>query len=110
MGRLVVVYWRDIPSQVIASAGRRNQAKVMLSDRFQQAIDAAAMKSGASDTDAYLEDWHRSDPVDCGGELQAAAEAEAARLEAEYDKERLRGLIASGGNADGDGSPDVAQS
>ena len=99
MGRLVVVYWRDIPSQVIASAGRRNQAKVMLSDRFQQAIDAAAMKSGASDTDAYLEDWRRSQPAECGDDLKTAAEAEAERLEAAYDRERLRSLISAGGKA-----------
>ena len=110
MGRLVVVYWRGIPSQVIASAGRRNQAKVMLSDRFQQAIDAAAMKSGASDTDAYLEDWRKSEPVACGDDLQSAAEAEAGKLEAAYDRDRLRSLIAAGGSADGGGSPDVAQS
>jgi hypothetical protein len=97
MARLVVVYWRDIPSQVIASAGRRNLAKVMLSDRFQQAIDAAAMKGGASDTDAYLEDWRKSDPVECGDDLQGAAEAEAERIEAVYDKDRLRVLISAGG-------------
>ena len=98
MGRLVVVYWRDIPSQVIASAGRRNQSKRMLSDRFQQAIDAAAMKDGASDTDAYLQNWRRTDPVDCGDDLDAAAAAEAERLEAVYDRDRLRSLIASGGS------------
>ncbi len=109
MGRLVVVYWRDIPSQVIASAGRRNQAKVMLPDRFQQAIDAAAMKSGASDTDAYLEDWRRSDPSDCGDDLKAAAETEAARLDAAYDRDRLRALIVGGGRAAEAASPAVAQ-
>ncbi len=105
MAQLVIVYWRDIPSQVIASAGRRNLAKVMLSDRFQQVIDAAAMKGGASDTDAYLEDWRKSDPVACSDDLQREAEAEAERLEAAYDKERLRALIATGGV----GSPGVAQ-
>lgn len=106
MAQLVVVYWREIPSQVIASAGRRNLAKVMLPDRFQQAIDAAAMKGGASDTEAYLEDWRKSDPVTCGDDLQAAAAAEAERIETAYDKERLRALIATGGV----GSADVAQS
>ena len=109
MGRLVVVYWRDIPSQVIASAGRRNQAKVMLSDRFQQAIDAAAMKSGASDTDAYLEDWRKSEPADCGDDLQGAAEAEAEKLEAAYHRERLRSLIAAGGVAAEAAETSVAQ-
>ncbi len=109
MGRLVVVYWRDIPSQVIASAGRRNQAKVMLSDRFQQAIDAAAMKSGASDTDAYLEDWRKSEAAECGDDLQAAAEAEAGKLETAYDRDRLRALIAAGGVAEDAAETGVAQ-
>jgi len=109
MAQLVVVSWRDIPSQVIAAAGRRNQAKVMLSDRFQQAIDAAAMKGGASGTEAYLEDWHRSGPVACGDDLQGAAEAEAERLESAYDRERLRALIAAGGRDRGTVSADVAQ-
>ncbi len=109
MGRLVVVYWRDIPSQVIASAGRRNQAKVMLSERFQQAIDAAAMKSGASDTDAYLEDWRKSEPAECGDDLQAAAEAEAGKLETAYDRDRLRALIVAGGRADVAAETGVAQ-
>ena len=109
MGRLVVVYWRDIPSQVIASSGRRNQAKVMLSDRFQQAIDAAAMKSGASDTDAYLEDWRKSEPAECGDDLQAAAEAEAGKLESAYDRDRLRSLIAAGGVTEEAAETGVAQ-
>ena len=109
MAQLVVVYWRDIPSQVIASAGRRNLAKIMLSDRFQRAVDAAAMKGGASDAESYLEDWRKSDPVECGDDLQGEAEAEAERLETAYDKERLRALIASGGKAGRTGSADVAQ-
>lgn len=109
MGRLVVVYWRDIPSQVIASAGRRDQAKAMLPDRFQQAIDAAAMKSGASDTESYLEDWRKSDPVACGDDLRSAARAEADRLDAAFDGERLRRLVSAGGRADGPPSPAVAQ-
>ena len=81
----------------------------MLPDRFQQAIDAAAMKSGASDTDAYLEDWRKTEPVECGDDLQGAAEAKAGELETAYERERLRSLIAAGGRADGEGAPDVAQ-
>ena len=53
MANLTVVYWRDIPAQVIAKAGRKS-AKKMLSDRFQEAIDRAAMRSGAAGTDEYL--------------------------------------------------------
>ncbi len=58
MTQITVVYWRDIPAQVICGSGRR-AAKVQLSERFEQAIDRAAMKSGASETDAYLADWRK---------------------------------------------------
>jgi hypothetical protein len=102
MARLVIVYWRDIPAQVIAERGRgrkRESAKIELADRFAKAIDAAAMRGDAADTDGYLAHWRRSDPLDCGEDLEAEAKTVADRLEAEYDAERLRGLIKAGGEA-----------
>ena len=54
MAEVVIVYWRDIPAQVIVGKGRRGQ-KRPLPERFEQAIDRAAMKVGAEDTDAYLQ-------------------------------------------------------
>jgi len=88
MASLIILYWRDIPSQVIVKAGRKS-AKRELSERFIRAIDAAAMHAGAKSADAYLEDWRRSDPIPCGDDLETEAEAAAARLEAEYDTHRL---------------------
>ena len=96
MASLTLLYWRDIPSQVIVKAGRKS-AKRELPERFIRAIDAAAMRSGASDTDAYLADWRRADPVECGDDLETEAQAAADRLEAEYDNERLAKLAANGG-------------
>ena len=104
MPQLTILYWRDIPSQVVASAGRRNQAKVMLPDRFQEAIDRAAMRGGARDADGYLAEWRRAEPVDCGEDLQVEAEAAARRLEAEYDDARLRTLVEAGGAEGGRGA------
>ncbi len=98
MASLTILYWRDIPSQVIVKAGRK-AAKRELSERFIRAIDAAAMRSGASDTDAYLADWRRADPVDCGDDLDAEAEVAADRLEAEYDQATLAKLAANKGRA-----------
>ena len=98
MASLILLYWRDIPSQVIVKAGRKS-AKRELTERFIRAIDAAAMRSGASDTDAYLADWRRADPVECGDDLEAEAEAAAGRLEAEYDNSRLAALAANEGRA-----------
>ncbi len=96
MPHLTILYWRDIPSQVIVKAGRR-QAKRELSERFLHAIDAAAMRAGASDADAYLADWRRADPVDCGDDLEAEADAAAAKLEGAYDHRRLAELAAREG-------------
>lgn len=105
MAHLIVVFWRDIPAQVIVEAGRgrrRTSAKVELPKRFIAAIDSAAMRGGAEGADAYLEQWRRSDPVDVDAgdeaEMQRIADAKAAEIEAAYPAERLRGLIAAGGN------------
>ena len=96
MAQITILYWRDVPSQVIAKAGRA-QEKRMLPDRFQEAIDMAAMRSGAQGTDEYLADWRRGEPVACGDDLAREAERVAGELDRQFDKERLKALIASGG-------------
>ena len=96
MPEVTVVYWRDIPAQVIVGKGRRG-SKVQLSERFEQAIDRCAMKIGAKDADAYLAEWRKAPPYDVEGEPDAIAASEAARLEAEFDIDRIKSLI----NAEG---------
>jgi len=96
MQPVTVVYWRDIPAQVIVGKGRR-AAKVQLPERFEQAIDRCAMKVGARDSDAYLADWRKAAPYDVAGEQEQVARAEAARLEAEYDTDKIKTLIANEG-------------
>ncbi len=100
MAKLTVVYWRDIPAQVIVKAGRSN-AKRQLSERFEKAIDRAAMRSGLRDTDSYLAEWRRAKPVDCGDDLEAEADAAAARLESEFGEDRLNALAKAGGSEEG---------
>lgn len=96
MPDVTVVYWRDIPAQVIVGKGRRG-AKAPLPERFEQAIDRAAMKIGAEDSDAYLAEWRKADPYSKDGDPQQIAKAEAERIDAEYDKERLIALIGNDG-------------
>jgi hypothetical protein len=98
MPEVTVVFWRDIPAQVIVGKGRRG-SKVQLSERFEQAIDRCAMKIGAKDADAYLAEWRKAAPYEMDGEPDAIAAAEAARIEAEYDTERLKMLINAEGRA-----------
>ena len=96
MPDVTVVYWRDIPAQVIVGKGRR-AAKVQLPERFEQAIDRCAMKIGVRDTDAYLAEWRKADPYPVEGEARAVAESEAGRIDSEYDKDRIKTLVANGG-------------
>lgn len=98
MPQLTILYWRDIPTQVIAKQGR-TAAKRELSKRFIEAVDMAAMRSGAASTDDYLADWRKGEAVECGADLEAEAAAEAERLEARYDKAALKALIDNQGRA-----------
>ena len=98
MPNVTVVYWRDIPAHVIVGKGRR-AAKVQLAERFEQAIDRAAMKTGAAGTDEYLAEWRKSDPVALVSENSDmdVARSEADRLEREYDQARIKILINNDG-------------
>jgi len=96
MAEVTVVYWRDIPAQVIVGKGRR-ASKVQLSERFEQAIDRCAMKIGARDSDSYLAEWRKAVLHELEGEADEIARSEAARLETEFDADRLKSLIATEG-------------
>ena len=97
MANMQIIYWRDIPTTVQIREGRK-RFTANLPERFEKAVDAAAMKDGETDTDAYLAEFVRTDPVEVhGDDLQALADAKAAELEAAFDTETLRALIAGGG-------------
>jgi len=96
MPDVTIVYWRDIPAQVIVGKGRRG-AKRQLEERFEQAIDRAAMKVNARDSDAYLAEWRKAVPYTVEGDPADVVEAEALRLETEYDGDRIKALIANNG-------------
>lgn len=100
MADLITVYWRDIPAQVIVKKGRREQVKRVLDERFEKAIDRAAMRGKARSTDDYLAEWRKADPVTVSDDLEAEAEKAAAALEAEYDEARLAALVEAGGRAE----------
>lgn len=95
MGTLTIIWWRDIPAQVMAREERR-QSKQVLHPRFQVAIDKAAARAGKSAYNDYIEEWRRVQRP-CGDDLEAEVVAEADRLDAEYTKHRLAELIQSGG-------------
>ena len=97
MPDVTIVYWRDMPAQVIVGKGRRG-TKVQLPERFEQAIDRAAMKTGAADTDDYLAEWRKvKAAAETDGNDREIAEAKAAALEKDYDQARLKDLIDNDG-------------
>lgn len=98
MPLVTIVYWRDIPAQVIVGKGRA-AAKRPLPVRFEQAIDRAAMKAGLAGTEDYLAEWRRADPVEIAGDPAEIATAEAARLDTAFGPDRLKALIDSAGRA-----------
>mgnify|MGYP003473026566 CR=1 FL=1 len=95
MPKLTIMYWQDIPSQVIAQDGRTRHS-VMLSQRFQEAIDSAAIYGGKTEAGAYMDHW-RKDVLECNDNLQAEAQKKAGELEAAFSDEQLRLLIKSKG-------------
>lgn len=100
MAELIVVYWRDIPAQIIVKKGRAT-AKRELSLRFTEAIDMAAMRSGAAESGAYLEEWRKAAPVPVGDDLEAEADKAASAIEADYGRDRLVSLARTGGRDGG---------
>ncbi len=99
MAKLITVFWRDIPSQVMARKGRDTQ-KVLLSLRFQEAIDRAAMRAGKGSSDAYLTEWRR-ETVSCDdADLGQAVQARAEELESGFSDDELLALIRAKGVSD----------
>lgn len=98
MADLIIVYWRDIPAQVIVKKGRQ-AAKRELPLRFTEAIDMCAMRVGARDTDAYLAEWRRADPVTVSDDLENEADRAFAAIDSEFSQERLVALVKSDGRA-----------
>lgn len=94
-GTLTVIWWRDIPAQVVAK-DRRRASKIVLHPRFQTAIDRAAMRAGKRSASDYIGEWRKTQRP-CGDDLEAEAQAEAERLEASYTREVLARLVEAGG-------------
>ena len=95
MAKLITIWWRDIPMQVIAKEGRQTEKRV-LNKRFQFAVDKAAMNAGKKSYGDYIEEMQRSEqPAE--GDLTELVDREMARIDAAYTKEVLHALIASGG-------------
>ena len=104
MVKLILIFWKDIPAQVIVQRGRTRE-KAVLSQRFHEAIDRAAMRAGKGSSDAYIAEWRReASQLETNDDLKDIAANEISRLEAEYPDERLLKLIRNHGSDDSHGA------
>lgn len=77
------MYWYDIPVQVRAG-GRRDRVSIELPQRFQVAVDNAAMAAGLTGTDAYLAGFEWGEMNEREGSPTEVAAAVAAELDGQY--------------------------
>jgi hypothetical protein len=95
--KLVVLYWRDIPAQVIGKSASESIRKP-LAPRFAAAIDRAAMRAGKGSSEAYLNEWRRDIRTE-NGDLATVVDATVSELEQQFNDDTLERLIRSGGKA-----------
>ena len=95
MGKMITIYWRDIPSHVIHKVGREKYKK-QLNPKFEVAIDRAAMRAGKGSSEAYMSEWRR-ETVAMEGNPQKLVDNLVSQLESEFDDEVLEKTIKAKG-------------
>ena len=94
------ILWRDIPSQVLIKRGRE-RGKYMLSARFQEAIDRAAMRAGNGGSAAYLDEWRRvTTSIEAEGALDDIEQRLGEEIESQMTDEQLAVLVKQKGSAE----------
>jgi len=95
MGKMIIIYWRDIPSHVICKVGREKY-KRQLNPKFEMAIDRAAMRAGKGSSEAYMSEWRR-ETVAMEGNPQELVDNLVNELESQFDDEVLEKIIKAKG-------------
>ncbi len=104
MAELTIITWRDIPMQIVVRDDAGASARRLLPEKFQEAVDAAAMVAGLIGSDDYTEQMSMNrSPV--GEDLEAEAQAAEDAVLAEWTEDVLKVAIRAGGYR---GGADVA--
>jgi len=96
VNEITIIYWRDIPTQIVLGKGRK-AIKHQLPDRFMVAVDKAAMKDGAIDSDAYLAGWRKVRHLNKAADGRDELARLGTELENNYPTSRLALLVLEGG-------------
>ena len=83
MASVQILYWKDIPVQVRAR-DEKGRASLPMPDRFQVAIDLAAMLAGITGSDAYTELYVWQNLGDRAGTAQEVVAAVVAELDEQF--------------------------
>jgi hypothetical protein len=86
MARYRVMRWQGIPAQVKAEDEAGGRESRELPEWFAQEIDRVAMRDGLAGTDAYLELWAWSKPVERPGTATEVVDAVIAELCREWGR------------------------
>jgi|TARA_B100000530_G_scaffold2380_1_gene2002 hypothetical protein len=96
MGKLITVFWRDIPSHIIFKT-KSGKFKKQMSPRFAEAIDRAAMRAGKGSSDAYMADWRREIVKIKTDDPQSIVDQEIELLEQMFSDDLLEKTVKSKG-------------
>ena len=96
MGKLITVFWRDIPSHIIFKT-KSGKFKKQMSPRFEKAIDRAAMRAGKGSSDAYMADWRREIVKIKTDDPQSIVDQEIESLEQMFSDDLLEKTVKSKG-------------
>lgn len=95
MAQLKIVYWRDIPGQVVYKQDRRN-TRLRLSTKFMKAIERAAYRLKKQNQDAWFDPWHDVEQT-VNGDVRTQAEQLIQQLEEQYSEAVLDKLVRASG-------------
>ena len=76
-----ILYWQEIPSQVVASDDE-GEVSLPMPQRLLERIDEAALARGLAGGDDYLAQWRWGDDEDRAGSAQDVAEAIVSEFQA----------------------------
>ena len=96
MGKLITVFWRDIPSHIIFKT-KSGKFKKQMSPRFEKAIDRAAMRAGKGSSEAYMADWRREIVKIKTDDPQSIVDQEIELLEQMFSDDLLEKTVKSKG-------------
>ena len=78
---------------MVVAKDETDTVKILLANRFQEAIDEVAMRLDQIGSDDYLSAWTQSEWIARDGSAAEVAQEVTSQLEAEFTDEKLASLV-----------------